>query len=285
MGIRLLFHKLKIAYLRKRETTTIPSVSEEKKYGNDGEGRFINMLYRELPSCKIKRNVLISTEEGNAEIDCLVLYQNKLFAIELKCWKGRLIERENDFLKITTDPWTGDERYEYHKSPFKQLGRAIYLLKRQIPVKAWVNSVVFFDDEGLEEVTTFADKIWFISNQDLVNYICNDGKSSFGTSANEFFEKCISADCLYSINGDKSLSCIINRISLRFDVLQGEIPTDDVSFIRIIHHRFYDELYVRLIDGSNRRIIAENAKIQVSYNGSAYSYALCNLDYIELGNN
>ena len=186
MGIRAFFHKIKMGFVRAGESS-IPYVSEAKRYGNYGEDEFTYMLRRELPSCKIKRNVVISTSEGNAEIDCLVFYQNKLFAIEVKRWKGRLTERENGFLQEKTDRWTGETHTKYLKSPFKQLGRAIYLLRKQIPIKAWINAVVFFEDDELESISTCSDTIWFDRCQDLVSYIRNEGKTSFGTSANDFF--------------------------------------------------------------------------------------------------
>lgn len=110
MGIRAFFHKIKTGFVRLGEPS-IPCVTAAKRYGNDGEDEFTYMLYRELPSCKIKRNVVIIAPEGNAEIDCLVLYQNKLFAIEVKRWKGRLMEREDGFLQKNR-PLDGRNAYE-----------------------------------------------------------------------------------------------------------------------------------------------------------------------------
>ena len=283
MWIRSLFHKIKMFCLRCRGAS-IPSVDTAKKYGNDGEDRFINSLYQELPLCEIKRNVIIATDDGNAEIDCLVLYQDKLFAIELKCWNGHLVERENDFLKITVNPRTGEKKYELHKSPFKQLGRAIYLLKKQIPIKVWINAVVFFEDDGLESVSVISDDVWFSNYSDLANYIRNEGEISSKAGANKFFEKCVSADCIYAENGYDSLNCIVNPISLRFDVLEDRFPVDQVVSIHIRHHWYYDELYVKLVDGRENVIISENAKIQVTYNGRVRVYALCKMDCIILGN-
>lgn len=75
-----LFHKIKMGFIRAGESS-IPYVDEAKRYGNYGEDEFTHILRKALPSCKIKRNVVISTNEGNAEIDCLVLYESKLFAI------------------------------------------------------------------------------------------------------------------------------------------------------------------------------------------------------------
>ena len=120
MGIRAFFHKIKMGFVRAGESS-IPYVNEAKRYGNYGEDEFTYMLRRELPSCKIKRNIVISTAEGNAEIDCLVLYENKLFAIEVKRWKGCLTEREDGFLQEKTDRWTGETHTKLLKSPFKQL--------------------------------------------------------------------------------------------------------------------------------------------------------------------
>ena len=282
MGIRAFFHKIKMGFVRSGESS-IPYVNEAKRYGNYGEDEFTYRLRRGLPSCKIKRNVVVSTAEGNAEIDCLALYENKLFAIEVKRWKGCLTEREDGFLQEKTDRWTGETHIKLLKSPFKQLGRAIYLLRKQVPLKAWVNAIVFFEDDELESVSVFSENVWFDRYQDLVDYISNDGKASFGTSANDFFERCVPADYLYANAWGKSLHCIINRATLRFETPQGNISADNIAFIRISHHWSYDELHITMVDASERTITLENAKIQVSDNGRISTYALCKLDYIELG--
>ena len=282
MGIRALFHKIKIGFLRAGEPS-IPYVNDAKRYGNYGEDEFTYMLRRELPSCKIKRNVVISTPDGDAEIDCLILHNNKLFAIEVKRWKGCLTETDEGFLCKKVDRWTGETHTKLLKSPFKQLKRAVYLLRKQIPVKAWVNATVFFGDDELESVSVFSDNAWFERYQDLVDYIINDGKVSFGSNANDFFEKCVPADYLYANVWDKSLHCIINRTTLKFETLQGNIDTDKIDSIRISHHWSCDELYITMVNGSVKTITLENAKIQVSENGCVQTYALCKLDYIELG--
>lgn len=282
MGIFAFFHKIRTYFARSRQAT-LPYVNCAKQYGNYGEDEFVYTLQRQLPSCKIKRNVIITTYEADAEIDCLVLYEDKIFAIEIKRWKGRLTECENGFLKEKRDRWTGEIHKEFMKSPFKQLGRSIYLLKEQIPVKAWVNAVVFFEDDETESVSTFSDNIWFDNYQDLVEYIRNDGKASFGTGAKDFFEKCVSADFLYANAWGKSKRCIINRATLLFESSQGVIPPNHIASIRIVHHWYYDELFITLLDGSETVVSLENAEIQVNDEGNIRTYALCKLDYIELG--
>lgn len=156
-------------------------------------------------------------------------------------------------------------------------------MRKQIPARAWVNAVVFFEDDELEEVSVSSDNIWFDRLQDLINYIRSDGKISFGTEANAFFEKCVPADYLYANAWGKSLHCIISRETLRFHTPQGTIFADSIVSMRISHHWSYDELYIKLTDGSDCVTTLENAKIQVNDNGYVSSYALCKLDYIELG--
>ncbi len=129
MGISAFFHKLRIGFVRKFENS-LSDVPEEKRYGNSGETKFVYSLLSLLPSCKIKKNVLIQTPEGNAEIDCIVLYKNKLFAIEVKNWKGRIDEYNGTYVKTKTDRWTGEIHSKEVKIPFGQLRRAIYLLRK-----------------------------------------------------------------------------------------------------------------------------------------------------------
>ena len=282
MGIRDFFHKVKMGFVRMGETS-IPYVSSAKRYGNNGEEIFIEKLEKSLPNCKIKRNVMINTNGGNAEIDSLVLYQNKLFAIEVKRWKGRLTETEQGFIQEKTDRWTGEIHIRYQKSPFKQLNRAIYLLRKQIPVKVWVNGVVFFEDEEFEGISTVSDNVWFDNVKELTDYIKFNGEISNGGNAVKFFEKCVSADLLYANSWDKSLHCVIEDTSLNFQTANGIVTKNDIRYITIEHHWSYDRLTILLVDASNRYIEKENGKIRVNENGRIQEYALCKLDYIEIG--
>lgn len=283
MGIKSFFHKLKMGFVR-MGGTAIPYVSSTKRYGDNGERYFLDDLIGKLTTAQIKQNVIINTEEGNAEIDCLILYQNKLFAVEVKRWKGRLTETENGFIQEKTDRWTGEIHTKYQKSPFRQLNRAIYLLRKQIPGRVWINSIVYFEDAEFEGVSTLSENIWFSDINDLVNYIENDGKVTFGNNeAKNFFDKCISSDYLYANSWNKSLHCIISSAFLNITTEQGLITRKDISHINITHHFSYDELQITLNDGSGRRTIIENGTIVVNDSGRLATYSLCKLDYIEIG--
>lgn len=260
---------------------SLPYVTEQKYYGMEGEKELSKKILKQIPSCRIKNNVIIQTKEGNAEIDCLVLLGSKLFAIEIKRWKGELTETDDFILQEKVDQWTNEIHTKNHKSPFKQLGRAIYLLRSQIRTNAWVNPIVFFEDA--DSVYIKSGNVWFDKVSDLLTYIELGGTSSPKGSAYELFEKCTASDYLYSEKGAKFLYGRISDFSLCFQTKEGKINRTNISSITIHHHWLYDELYVKLKDGTNRKVKLKNEKIVIENNGKKYAYSLCKLDYIRLG--
>lgn len=280
MGLRSFFHKIKIGFARMGESS-IPYTTQAKKYGDWGEDEFVYAIESRLPGCKIKKNIIIQTSEGNAEIDCLILYKNKLFAIEVKRWKGQLVERDGDFIQYKRDRWTDEIHTKIHKSPFKQIGRAIYLLRKENPENAWINSVVFFEEA--DRIEADSDSVWFDDIDDLTYHIQNDGKVSWSNNAESFFDKCIAADYLYCNSWGKSLHCIVCDESLRFTTPEGVLTRKDIESISIVHHWTYDELEIKTVSGRVINVNRENDYIIVNDNGYKYRYALCKLDYIKLG--
>ena len=260
---------------------SIPYTSSAKRYGDWGEDEFVLAIQSQLPDCKIKKNIIIQTVEGNAEIDCLILYKNKLFAIEVKRWKGQLIERNGNFVQYKRDRWTDEIHTKVQKSPFKQLGRAVYLLRKQIPDSAWLNTIVFFEES--DYIETDSDSVWFDDIDKLAAHIMNQGKSSWGNNAASFFDKCIAADYLYCNSWGKSLHCIVCNDSLRFTTSTGILDRRNIHSISIHHHWSYDEVNITTKDGACHVINIENGSVFVIDNGQGYRYALCKLDYIRLG--
>lgn len=281
MGIGGFFHKIGIGFTRLGENS-IPHTTQAKRYGNWGEDEFVYHIKNHLPNCQIKRNIVINTLDGNAEIDCLILYNNKLFAIEIKRWKGELIERDGQFVQYKRDRWTDEWHAKSHKSPFRQLNRAIYLLRKQIPEKAWINSIVYFEEA--DKLSINSEGVWFENIYSLIEYILNDGQTSYGNNAQTFFDKCIPADYLYSNSWDKSLHCIICDDSLIFKTQNKFLKRSDISTISVKHHWYYDELCIKSHQGVIYNINLENEHLRVIENGYIRQYAFCKLDYIELGN-
>lgn len=286
--IRRIFHKIKIGFTRIGESP-IPDTTACKKYGDQGEKEFFDTIQTYLPDCRIKKNIVIQTAEGNAEIDCLLLCKNKLFAIEVKRWKGRLVEQADGFVQYKQDFYTDEVHTKVHHSPFKQLDRAVYLLKRQIPGNAWINKVVFFEEsDGVET----DGGVWFDNYDGLIAYIHGDGKASSGKDASAFFDECIAADYLYCslserfLNcspSERSLHCVVCDDSLRFTTSTGVLDRSNIRSMSIEHHWSYDEVEITTKDGECYTVTVENGSLFVIENGHRERYALCKLDYIHLG--
>ena len=64
MGLFSLINKIRIGFIRSKENS-IPCESSIKKYGNFGEDKFVRDIQQVLPDCQIKRNVLVSSSDGN----------------------------------------------------------------------------------------------------------------------------------------------------------------------------------------------------------------------------
>ena len=279
MGIISFFHKIRIGFTRMGEAS-VPYVNSAKRYGDRGEEEFIANLQNYLPECKIKQNVIIMTNEGNAEIDCLVLYKNKLFAIEVKSWKGTIYETDDGFVQNKIDRWTDEIHTKSYKSPFKQLGRAVYLLRKENNVKAWVNAVVFF--EKADQVSSKEGSACFLNLSDLVSYMEYEGEKSNAKNAVAFFQNCREADFLRGKNYN-TLRSVICDSSLCFQKGNVCLRRNDILSIGVEHHWSYDILTIQTRDGKIFDIKEENAHIKVIDNGNIYKLAFCKLDYIEIG--
>lgn len=261
--------------------TSLPYVSEQKYYGMEGEQELSEKILEQMPSCLIKKNVIIQTPEGNAEIDCLVLLGSKLFAIEIKRWKGKLTETDGGILQEKVDRWTDEIYVKEHKSPFKQLGRSIHLLRKQIQTPAWINPIVYFEDA--DSIFIKSENVWFNEVSDMLTYMELGGTCSQKESAYKLFERCISSDCLYS---NKRLSFLYGRIidsSLCFHTDKGKVNRANIARITINHHWLYDELCIWLKDETVRKVKVENEKIGIENNGETFFYSLCKIDSIRLG--
>ena len=280
MGFGNLWHKFKMGFVR-LGAPSIPHTTQAKRYGDYGERNLVQVIQKRLPDCKIKMNVVIHSAEGNGEIDCIILYQNKLFAIEIKSWKGSIREQNGTMIQTKIDQWTGEKHVKHHKSPFKQLARAIYLLRQQVPEKAWINSVVFF--ENATKVSVNDESTYFTDVDSLIRYITAEGRVSSNEGATRFFGACIPSDYVRAENWGNSLHCLICDESLRFNVGATILTRQDIRSIQIDHHWSYDDLHIETLDGKHHQVALDNGTLFVQENGHKYGYALCKIAYIELG--
>ena len=277
-----LFHTLKVGFGRIFNSYSVEYTPEVKRYGNSAEFGLTNFLRQRIPNCKIKTNVIVSlpNENSEAEIDCLVLYEDNLFAIEIKHWKGAVIEREDGFHIYKHDKYTDDVWEKILKPPFRQIGRAVSILKKQTDNRDWIQTIVYFD--GASSVQITGSDVWFDDAGKLADYILNFKKRHQSNGNICCFQSAVASDFIYS-GTHRNLHCIIDNGSLCFDAGYKILTRRDISSIDIEHHFSYDILSIRTFNGNTVTLKAENRQISATENKVRRTYSLCKIDKIILG--
>ncbi len=277
-----LFHKLKVGLSRTFNSHSVDYIPEVKRYGNSAEFGMPTYLKNCIPSCRIKTNVIISLPDKNseAEIDCLLLYEDKLFAIEIKHWKGAVVEREDGFYKYKQDRYTDDVWEKPLKSPFRQVNRAVSMLKKQTNNRDWIQTIVYF--EGTSSVRIYSDNVWFDDASELVNYILNFQKKYKSIGNISCFQSAVAADFIYS-SVYRNLHCKIDDNSLVFNIGNACITRRDIYSVDIEHHFSYDTLYIHLNNGKTANVQLENGVLYAIKNRRRNAYSFCKIDKIILG--
>lgn len=276
-------HKIDVGFKRAFSSKRIKITSEMKRYGNEGEIEIAYDLHKLIDAAEMKFNVLLDTPSGTSEIDILLLYQRKLFAIEVKNWKGRLTESGKNFIQEKDDPYTGETYYKNIKSPFSQIHFQIKLLKEQTSSKVYINPIVFF--AASEEVNVDSENVRFDKLQDLVKYIKTDGKQSPYVEITKCFDYVRGADFIFSssVFGERGLHCRIFEESLKFNIEGKLILKDDIKRIDIKHHLTEDEVTLTLNDDSNRTLFLENHEIKVKEGKEESVYSFSKIETIFIG--
>ncbi len=275
-------HKLFIGLKRKFQGGNLAYVSEAKYYGNEAESNFAKTFAKRLPNADVKTNVMIHipAEHANAEIDCLILYNGYLFAVEIKHWKGSLSQYGTSIISQKNDIWTDEIHTKVLHSPFKQIKRAITLLKKETGMySAWIEPIVYFEDA--DTVTIKNEENWFTDIHKLVNFI----KTYHGRTHTKENLKCFQlsrkADCLYSTSSFQY--GIINDRSMNFHINGKIYNRENIRSITIKHKFSYDILILTLKNNKHVKFRLENGSITV-YCGKNYrKFYFSKLAYILLG--
>jgi len=279
------FRKLAVGFKRTFSSNSLSLLTQEKQYGNNAEYDFNDEIKKSLPGCKIKTNVLVETKSGRCEIDCLLEYQGKLYIIEIKHWKGVLIEEGEVFVSKKKDKYSDDVFTKEMKSPFLQVKRQASLLKEATNSTMWINTIVYFSEA--DEVNVVSDNLWFDNIDDLIDFIKDDGRPSNIYESSMCFNKAIEADYIFSPSsfGERSLHCIINEDSLNIKCTDGtKVSKYQIRRIDVTHHFSFDDISITLRNGQKKAATEENRKIIVKEDGINHSYSLAKIETIVIGN-
>ena len=276
MGI---FHKLAVGFKRFFGGKPLNYVSSEKLYGEEAEHDAFYFIKKAFPNALIKSNIILNTIYGQCEIDLLVAYNNKVFVIEVKHWKGVIEEDGRYFLSSKADRYTNEIHQKELKSPFIQIKRQINIIKKSTNTNLWINPIVYF--EGAEEVICNSDDIWFNDIPSLLDYIKNDGEASYYDQIKKCVSKLKSADLILSPS--RNLYCNILDNSLKFQTSSGIVTRNDIKKINIEHHFSYDILFITLKNNSVVNSKIENGLIRVDEGNIYNNYSFSKIDKIILG--
>ena len=279
MGI---FHKIKLGIQRFFARNNVGFVSEQKAFGNEAENIFSSQIERMLPGCSIKSNVIVSLPVGTCEIDNLVQYKNKLFIIEIKNWKGDIIQNGDEFISRKQDKYTNEIHIKSVKSPFAQVKRQIKLLKQLTDSNPWINPIVYFNNTD----NIHADKTvaWFTDIHGVIDYIVNGGNESYYKEIKKCFDRCREADLIYSsvLYGKRNCHCLIDDSSIK-RICNG-VSASDIIKIDVLHHFSYDTIKIYMRNGQTLSTTVENGILTaIDTMGNQNTYSLCKIETILLG--
>ena len=275
--------KLAIWSKRTFNSKSLDFPSEEKRYGNSAENMIIKRIKFCFPNAIIKTNVMLKTLDGNSEIDCVVLIDDRLFIIEVKHWLGTIIEKDGYFITYKSDKYLNEIHEKQLKSPFSQVKRQIRLLKEMTSSNPWVNSIVFFCDAS--NVICSNDNVWFDDLDSLISYLQCEGVKSNYRELNKCISNLKSSDILisYSFFRNKHLHCLIDDDFFNFTMNNDVIRRKDIANIKINHHLTYDELIVNLKNGKQKIFKNDCSNIKVFDGKQWIEYSLSKLNEIILG--
>ncbi len=278
-----LFHTLRVGLQRKFLARGPRPVAEEKQYGDQGENYFAQEIQRLLPACQIKTNVLIHLPADrthpatDAEIDCLVLFQGRLFAVEVKHWKGNLLQQGDRILKRKKDAYTDEVHETVLSNPFAQIKRAISLLKKETGCFAWIWPIVYFCEA--DQVICEDETAWFQSVQAIVSYIKGVQGATDPKKAASCFEKSREADRIVA-NNRCVYRCRILDDSFKFYGNQRVYTRKDIASVQVLHHFAKDEIYLTLHTGEQKRFVAQTASLVAYHDKKNHRYDYARLNAI-----
>ena len=265
--------KRKIHKERTSQRVNIEPLSDAQIHGIIGERAAVNKILDFLPDARIKTNIIVLSERGNAEIDCMILYRGSLFAIEIKSWTGDVYETADGFQKDKRDPYTGEIHRKLFKSPIKQVRRAISLLKENMNERVYINGVVYIEDNDslrVNEGSPVFDRI-----EDLVDYIEKESKPTSQAST-KFFNKLRPADRIIG-------SGIFGTRKQLLAVAILDFATQGAWYMDVIHNYTSDTAVLHFQDGTTKAYSFENKKIKAMTTDGVKEYTLSSIDRIIFG--
>jgi len=145
--------------------------------GLSGEERTTEILANLPEGYEVYSSVQLSTEEGRAELDHVIVGKNGVFVVEVKNHNGTITGNEED--RSWTQHKVGRKGGEYSKemrNPVKQVRRQVHILSKHLSkngTRVWVEGSVFFSNPQAEVYVETKKTPVFTSPYDLHEFLTN----------------------------------------------------------------------------------------------------------------
>lgn len=276
-NIRNFFKRIGVG-INRATGSSLPFTPPEKKVGNYSEVEVYNALRAKLPEATIIRNICLDSDTAKGDIDLLIIYEQKVFILELKSWRGSIYQEGDNFFQ-NKDSSSGINYTNERVNPFSQIKRNLFQIKQQFS-NIWFTPVILFIKTDSVDINQ--DIPWFTDIEELLTYIDTvQVRTNQESDISAIIKKVQSYDKLVSSTWfGKELSCIINENSLRFYLNQQEISKKDILSIKVKHHFSYDDAFITLKNTQEIKIRLENHKITYKENGKMKVVSLSKIDVI-----
>lgn len=146
------------------------------KTGLNGENDTINTLKSLDESYSVFKNIHITIDGKETEIDNVVVGNNGVFIIEVKNHNGTIEGDGNEDIWIQHKVGRSGGRYTNKiKNPIKQVKYQTFMLSKFLKVNninVWIEHMVYFSNKKVKNKTYNVERVFFESS-DLLNYIKN----------------------------------------------------------------------------------------------------------------
>ena len=171
--------------------------SAKKRYGDAGERQTGYMLEQILPDgYTIVQNAVVTYQDGQSEIDNIVIGKTGVFIIEVKNMKGDIYgDYESRYwLQDKTDRYGIEHKKEFY-SPVKQVGTHIFRLAnylRDNKISTHISGAVYFVNPETDAIIKGEPKdipvFDYDSTQEMINYIMNGNANLSGRTVERIIQ-------------------------------------------------------------------------------------------------
>ncbi|AOV08773.1 nuclease-related domain-containing protein [Sporosarcina ureilytica] len=145
------------------------------RVGLQGETKVANVLEKLPAGYKSYNSVRIAADDGQAEMDYIIVGRNGVFVVEVKNHNGTIVGKGADRVWIQHKVGRKGGQYSNEmRNPMKQVGRQVYFLSNYLKANdldVWIEGIVFFSNDRVKVKVETEKGHVFTTSDELLNFI------------------------------------------------------------------------------------------------------------------